>query len=204
MDRTSPLTVDEILAEARPDWCAYGYDDGSTRPPSHVLARARALFEAGQVHLVQRRERDRLAYLMRVRIDPAPLEIRPKKKPEPVMRGGPRCAVPSCRSVLAPGNQSGVCRSHNHVPGYCRCRLCARRAVDEDDRPPVRTWTDEQVVAMRRLWRGGATYPEIGEAFGARESLVAKAVSGRTYRHVPGAVTNSERRARYGQKGRRG
>lgn len=37
------------------------------------------------------------------------------------------CVVPGCGKSLWSGNENGVCRSHNHAAGYCRCHQCLRQ-----------------------------------------------------------------------------
>jgi len=48
--------------------------------------------------------------------------------PAPQPRGSgktvPECAVVGCKSQLAAGNSSGVCRMHNHRKPWCRCKTC--------------------------------------------------------------------------------
>jgi hypothetical protein len=50
--------------------------------------------------------------------------------PAPVVRQqvGAVCAVPGCGSHLWHGAVAGVCRRHNHVVPFCRCRVCLAKA----------------------------------------------------------------------------
>lgn len=198
---TAVLPIDAILAGGS-GWCVYAMDAGK-RPDGAVLARARRLHAEGVVSLSQRRERSGVAYVMRRREDaPAATAVPMLRTAAP--RQDRTCAVPGCRNALWSSNTAGVCRAHTHHPTMCRCLNCERRRVPEPPRTRKRRWTDDQVVGMRAMWRGGATYPEIIKVYGGREGIVAKAVCGATYTDVPGGVTEAERRRRYGKRGRRG
>lgn len=201
---TAVLDIDVILAADPSGWLAYALDDGE-RPDPAILARARRLHEKGLVLLCQRRERDGLAYLMRRRGEGVPeTTAQPRlvavaKEDRQELRD--TCAV--CGTPLASRSTSGVCRRHMHDAEHCRCGACRNRRLPEPQSFRRRRHTDEQVRAMREMWRAGATYPDISRAFGLRESAVAAIVTGYCYRDVPGAVSDEERRARYGERGRK-
>lgn len=73
------------------------------------------------------------------------------------------CAVPECGATLGHHNASGVCRSHTHVPGFCRCGGCVAGQIGRHnktaglslpdlvplDRIPL-DWIDP--VGCHRLW----------------------------------------------------
>lgn len=40
----------------------------------------------------------------------------------------PMCAMHGCVNELSHSNRSGLCREHNHAPGFCTCGQCQRRA----------------------------------------------------------------------------
>jgi uncharacterized metal-binding protein len=66
-------------------------------------------------------------------------QMREKQK-----RARPVCAVPGCGNALSKKNAAGVCLTHAHAPGLCRCPHCtgtvARRA-DPTSREGVRVVT---------------------------------------------------------------
>ncbi|QDP64894.1 MAG: hypothetical protein Unbinned5081contig1001_51 [Prokaryotic dsDNA virus sp.] len=41
-----------------------------------------------------------------------------------------QCAYPECDKDLYPGNQSGVCRTHNHTE-HCKCNTCPHKQATE-------------------------------------------------------------------------
>lgn len=47
--------------------------------------------------------------------------------PRSARKGHKSCAVPGCDSALYWGNRNGVCRSHNHAIGFCRCPQCMEK-----------------------------------------------------------------------------
>lgn len=49
-----------------------------------------------------------------------------------------RCPVPDCGRALYPGNIIGVCRTHTHAAGYCRCGRCngSSPAIQKEWRVP--------------------------------------------------------------------
>lgn len=71
-------------------------------------------------------------------------EVAPAKpKPAPKAKAKPVCAVQGCGAVLNPKNQMGVCPTHRHVTGHCRCPACTNqpgaRRVAATERPHVRS-----------------------------------------------------------------
>jgi hypothetical protein len=55
-----------------------------------------------------------------------------------------RCAVPGCDAVLYVRNTSGVCQSHNHASGWCRCFKCTGVVPDL----PVSASPDVRVTTL--------------------------------------------------------
>jgi hypothetical protein len=53
---------------------------------------------------------------------------------------------------------------------------------------------------MRRMWRAGASWAEVGAPFGLDDKKAQKIGTGIGYADVPEAITPAERRARYGRK----
>jgi hypothetical protein len=113
----------------------YGHQTTSHYPSPDVMETARILADRGLVRLFLKRiAPDKLAYIAQRRdaliIDP-PKKPKPKPKPipptyVPTQQSWVRklCAVPGCGRFLGTENQSGVCRTHNHKPGFCKCKLC--------------------------------------------------------------------------------
>lgn len=73
---------------------------------------------------------------------------------------------------------SSVTGKHwRHLPGAATTRGY-RRALNDDE-----------VIEMRRLYAaGGLQFREIGDRFGVPAACAAKAITGRTYGHLPGAM----------------
>jgi hypothetical protein len=63
-----------------------------------------------------------------------------------------------------------------------------------------RRFTDNQVIEMRRMWRAGASWAEVGAPFGIDDKKAQKIGTGIGYADVPEAITPAERRARYGRR----
>jgi hypothetical protein len=63
-----------------------------------------------------------------------------------------------------------------------------------------RRFTDDQVVEMRRMWRDGASWADIGVRAGLTRTRAMEIGTGYLYANVPEAITPAERRARYGRK----
>lgn len=55
-------------------------------------------------------------------------------------------------------------------------------------RKPEAKLTELAVIEMRSLYRAGLTQREIGEWFGVSQQTAQRALTGKTWRHVPGAV----------------
>lgn len=63
-----------------------------------------------------------------------------------------RCAFPGCNAALWPGAVVGVCKTHLHRAGYCRCKRCFDhpREVNEPKREirepyrPTSPWGDAE------------------------------------------------------------
>lgn len=65
---------------------------------------------------------------------------------------------------------------------------------------PARKLTDEQVLAMRAMWRSGANWAECAEAFGLHPTTAYRMGVGLSYKDVPLPITCAERVARDGPK----
>ncbi len=57
-------------------------------------------------------------------------------------------------------------------------------------RKPEAKLTESTVREMRRLYGEGLTQREVGRRFGVSQQTAQRAVTGRTWRHVPGAVAS--------------
>lgn len=62
------------------------------------------------------------------------------------------CAVDGCKSILHKANQAGVCRTHNHTAGVCKCNKCSSMLK----RPPLDPHLNQkQTVTVIRMFRAG-------------------------------------------------
>lgn len=53
--------------------------------------------------------------------------------------------------------------------------------------------TEENVISMREMFKDGQQLPRIAEIFGVSKQVAHKAISGRTWAHLPGAYTRTQR-----------
>lgn len=166
---------DELSPKRRAWFMSFIQEVGDCEEWPVSRANPSARIQYGAVSIASRGQRaHRVAYALHYRKDPGELNVLH------------RCDNPPCtkKTHLFLGTQSDnaadmVAKGRNNPP----------RGEDN----PASKLTEYKVILMRDLYRQGWGYVKLGQFFGVASGVARRAIRGKTWKHVEGAVESSFR-----------